>query len=393
MILLRREMQNNSLPSKKVAVAMSGGVDSSVSAALLQRQGFEVQGVYMKNWSPLSSQSLTDCPWEQDQADAEAVCGHLGIPFRSINFEAEYREKVVEYLLREYAAGHTPNPDVMCNKEIKFQAFRLAVEKLGVDYIATGHYAELREGVMYRGVDEHKDQSYFLYALNKEQLARVLFPVGGMPKSEVRRLAEEFGLPTATKKDSQGICFIGHLNLKDFIEGEIGRHAGSLYLLPKDDMAPLAERMAQAFPVGKHRGVAVHTIGERAGSYLDNRLYKAARGAGDVLHTYIVAKDFERNHLFITDNREDRALYAQELVLDEVVATGMPDEVSPIDVSVKEPISCQIRYGQKAVAVEKMEWSEGRLHVHVAAPVWAAAPGQSVVLYAGSRVLGGGVCS
>ena len=174
---------------------MSGGVDSSVAAALLQEQGFEVEGVFMKNWSPESMQSLTDCPWEQDQADAQAVCEYLGIPFRSINFEKEYKEAVVNYFLAEYAAGRTPNPDVLCNKEIKFKAF-WNIANIDADFMATGHYAKSTKlGEHYeleRGVDPKKDQSYFLYTLNQEQLSRSLFPLGGMNKTEVRELAKKF---------------------------------------------------------------------------------------------------------------------------------------------------------------------------------------------------------
>jgi len=205
----------------RIAVALSGGVDSAVSAYLLKEQGHEVAGFYMKNWSLEDQQSLIDCPWEQDQSDAEAVCAHLGIPFRSLNLEKEYRAAVVDTMLEAYSAGMTPNPDVLCNTAVKFGVFREAVRNLGFEDLATGHYVQLEwEGgmpVLKRGW-EGKDQSYFLYQLSDEQLQGVHFPVGHLPKQEVRQIAEKAGLPVAAKKDSQGICFIGKLDLKTFLK-------------------------------------------------------------------------------------------------------------------------------------------------------------------------------
>jgi tRNA-specific 2-thiouridylase len=379
--------------AEKVIVALSGGVDSSVSAALLQQAGFEVEGIFMKNWTPLNAQSLTDCPWEQDQADAEAVCKHLGIPFRSVNFEHEYREKVVEYLLREYAAGRTPNPDVMCNKEIKFAAFLDVARKLGADKIATGHYAQLEDGRLLRGVDPGKDQSYFLYTLTKEQLEPVMFPVGGFPKAHVRELAEQFGLPNRAKKDSQGICFIGHLDLKEFLQEEIGRKPGLLFLLPPyTDGITLEEREWQAKPVGEHLGVAFHTIGERMGNYLDNRLYRNVRGTTQVPSTFAVSKDSTHNRVYITERHDDPHLFTTTFQVSDCLATGCNSSVSIIDVLGDiSALTCQIRYQQRAVQVKDITPVEQGIRIELEEPVWGAAIGQSTVLYRDNQVISGGI--
>lgn len=380
----------------KVVVGLSGGVDSSVAAALLKEQGHEVIGVFMKNWSPLDSQSLTDCPWEVDQADAMAVCETLGIEFRSINFEKEYKEKVVDYLLREYEAGRTPNPDIMCNKEIKFKAFLEAAKQLGADKIATGHYARLSEGgKLLRGVDPGKDQSYFLYELDHDQVKDALFPVGHLPKSEVRALATRFNLPTAAKKDSQGICFIGHLDVKEYLQGELGSKPGTVYLLPPDDgTMSLAERQDRAEVVGKHVGVAFYTIGERAGHCIDNRLYAKVRQNTQVQSTFVVSKSKDINALYVTDSRVDVHLSTPVARLKPLFVTGGSQEVSLVDVlGQKDNIEAQIRYQQKPVKVAgwKLDEESGELEISFTELVWGAAEGQSLVLYEGEEVIGGGI--
>jgi len=379
--------------AEKVIVAMSGGVDSSVAAALLQQQGYEVEGVFMKNWTPLNAQSLTDCPWERDQADAALVCAHLSIPFRSINFEAEYKEKVVDYLLREYAAGRTPNPDIMCNKEIKFTAFLAAARKLGADKIATGHYARWDGANLMRGVDPGKDQSYFLYTLTDEQLAPVLLPVGEFQKKKVREMAEAFGLPTSKKKDSQGICFIGHLDIKEFLQDEIGRTPGPLFLLPPYVQGvTLEERQWQAKPVGDHTGMAFHTIGEKMGHYLDNRLYRNIRGETQVPSTFVISKDAPHNRVYIVDRHDDPHLFTTILQVSDVIMTGKKDEVSSVDILLqKKGLTCQSRYQQLPVRVERIEKTDQGIIVYLEEPVWAAAVGQSAVIYSENICVGGGI--
>src|SRR5690606_35373522 len=218
---------------KKVFVGLSGGVDSAVSAALLKDQGFEVTGVYMKNWSGDDYGIQADCPWEEDQKDAQAICDHLGIQFRSFNFEKEYRDKVVEYFFSEYEKGRTPNPDVMCNKEVKFKLFLDKALKEGAGFIATGHYARKlvpdsnnnEPEKLLKGLDKNKDQTYFLYNLTQEQLRKTLFPIGHLTKPEVRKLAREYMLPNAEKPDSQGICFIGEINVLKFLMSRIPEKA------------------------------------------------------------------------------------------------------------------------------------------------------------------------
>ena len=370
---------------------MSGGVDSSVAAALLQEQGFEVSGMFMKNWSPEDIQSLSDCPWEQDQADAAAVCEKLGIPFRSINFEKEYRERVVNYFLEEYAAGRTPNPDVMCNKEIKFDAFLQAAQEMGAEYIATGHYAQISSdrGVfqLLRGVDPKKDQSYFLWTLSSDQLSKALFPLGGMTKEQVRELALKFDLPIATKKDSQGICFIGHLDLKQFLLEHLTAKPGKAYLLPPyKEGVSFEERRRQGALVGLHQGSMFYTIGERAGQILDNRLYHQIKGIRDVPSTYILEKDFEENKLYVTDRRGDEHFYVTTIYLEghSIMLSDMAATTSSLKV--------QVRYQQKELAPISTITQEGELlKVTTSQPLWAVAPGQSLVFYQNERVAGGGI--
>jgi tRNA-uridine 2-sulfurtransferase len=380
---------------KKVIVAMSGGVDSSVAAALLQHDGYDVEGIFMKNWSPDTLQALTDCPWEQDQADAAAVCAHLGIPFRSINFEREYKELVVDYFLREYAAGRTPNPDVMCNKEIKFSVFLREALKTGADFVATGHYARVEgetQRRLLRGVDVRKDQSYFLYALNAEQVANVMLPIGGLKKDSVRELAREFGLPTAEKKDSQGICFIGHIDLKEFLREQLGTKVGQVYMLPEyDGTRTLAERMQRSLLVGKHQGSMFYTLGERAKSCIDNRLYRIVVGETDVKPCYVVAREAGNNALYVSRDHEDPHLYSSKITIERFNGTGSAensDILSTIDIS---GISAQVRYQEPAKALYGFVKHDDGTVTFESEAHWAVAPGQSLVLYRGDEVIGGGI--
>jgi tRNA-specific 2-thiouridylase len=382
----------------RIIVGMSGGVDSSVAAALLKEQGHEVEGVFMKNWSPNTLQSLTDCPWEQDLADAEKVCEQLGIPFRSVNFEEEYKQKVVDYFIGEYQAGRTPNPDIMCNKEIKFRAFLDLAREWGADGIATGHYARTWNGELHRGLDQHKDQSYFLFALDRDQMSQVHFPVGELQKAQVREKALELGLVNAEKKDSQGICFIGHIDLKKFLSEELKTSPGRTYLLPpfmKDQ--PFPERVKRALVVGEHRGSNFYTVGERAGEAIDNGVLRSYTNDPDTKPVYVVATEANKNAVYVSTDRFDPALSSASMVLENWQATGGDSDysvLSTIDILAKnDSLTAQGRYQQKPVPVKRI-WSEAGVVRVETAPLTAVAPGQSIVLYEGDRVWGGGtVCS
>lgn len=378
---------------EKVLVAMSGGVDSSVTAALLKEQGYFVAGGFMKNFSPESWNGVleTDCPWEQDFADVQAVCKKLGIECRSFNFEKEYRDKVIEYFFDEYRAGRTPNPDIMCNKEIKFKLFLEKALELGFDYIATGHYARIQrsevrsqtsdngnqtsairhptsEFRLLKGLDPKKDQSYFLYSLNQDQLSRTIFPIGHLLKSEVRQLARKFGLPNAEKKDSQGLCFVGHINVREFLKQRIPERAGQI-VNPSGRV------------IGEHRGAWYYTIGQRRGL-----------GLGGGTPYYVMRKDVANNVLSVSPlnlRGEQGGLYS---------LTAQLNSVHWINSVPKFPLSCtaKIRYqqpNQECIVFPSPGLGRGRGEVEIQFnnPQFAIAPGQAIVFYDAETVLGGGI--
>lgn len=355
-----------------IVVAMSGGVDSSVAAAILQEQGHQVQGIFMKNWSPETGQSLSDCPWMEDQRDAEAVCQKLRIPFRAINFEREYKDQVLRYTLQEYAVGRTPNPDILCNKEIKFGVLLKLAKSLGADKIATGHYARInQEGQLVRGVDQSKDQSYFLYALDQQQLSQSLFPLGEYKKSEVRQMAESYQLPTATKKDSQGICFIGNLDLKTFLREHLPEVEGRIFL---GDAV-----------IGSSLDTLFYTVGERVGRLVDNRLYHKLISEGDVPPLFVWKKD--GSDLHVSPDANDPRFLATGLTLETWQGKRVQNNISGLSV--------QARYQQKElVPLRKIEHLEnGMTQLNLGEPfIHSVASGQSAVVYSAEGVvLGGGI--
>ena len=367
-----KHKQSNTPLKRKVLVAMSGGVDSSVAAALLKKEGYEVTGGFMKNFSRESWHGVIDddCPWEADFEDVKKVCEVLKIPYRSFNFEKEYKEQVIEYFFREYETGRTPNPDIMCNKKIKFKIFLDKARELGFDYIATGHYIRLRRKFpipnsqfpifeLLKGKDTKKDQSYFLYTLNQEQLAKTLFPIGNYKKSEIRALARKFKLSNAEKKDSQGICFVGHIDLKEFLKQRIPQKEGVI-----------ADSSGNG--IGRHSGAWYYTIGQRRGI-----------GIGGGSPYYVIEKDVKKNIIIVTENKKDKKLFGRNMWL---------SETHWIYKKPKFPLLCKakIRYQQKdQPCVVRLR--KNVISVEFKKPQFAPAVGQSIVFYKANNVLGGGI--
>jgi tRNA-specific 2-thiouridylase len=348
----------------KVVVGMSGGVDSSVAAMLLKRQGHEVVGLFMKNWEDDDSDEY--CSTRQDLVDAAAAADVIGIELEAVNFAAEYKDRVFAEFLREYQAGRTPNPDVLCNAEIKFKAFLDHAMRLGAEKIATGHYARTDGERLLRGNDALKDQSYFLHRLNRAQLARVMFPIGELKKTEVRRMAREAGLPNHAKKDSTGICFIGERPFREFLNRYLPRAPGRMV-------------DARGKTVGKHIGLAFYTIGQRKGIGIGGK----SGSAGDAW--YVAGKNRDANELVVVQGHDHPLLMKRSLTADDTawVAGAPPAEGSSF--------SGKTRYRQADAPCELASVLESEIRVEFPQPQWAVTPGQSVVLYDAEVCLGGGV--
>ncbi len=351
----------------RVIVGMSGGVDSSVSAALLLEQGYQVEGLFMKNWD--EDDGTDYCTAMDDLADAQAVSDKLGIKLHTANFAAEYWDNVFEHFLEEYKAGRTPNPDILCNREIKFKAFLDYALMLGADLIATGHYVRKGEHqgqtVLLRGIDTNKDQSYFLHAVGAEQIARTLFPVGELEKPAVRLIAEKYQLATAKKKDSTGICFIGERRFTDFLKQYLPAQPGDM-------------ETTDGQVIGRHNGLMYHTIGQRQGLGIG--------GMKDASDTpwYVLRKDLQRNVLVVGQGNEHPWLYASALVCSSLYW------VNPLEVTQPISLTAKVRYRQSDQACTIEPCAEGYL-IRFKEPQRAVTPGQSVVLYQGDICLGGGV--
>ena len=347
----------------RIVAGLSGGVDSSVAAWLLKRDGYDVVGVFMNNWDEKDETDV--CTAQQDWDDVQRVCDVIGIPCYSVNFSREYWDNVFTVFLEEYKRGRTPNPDVLCNREIKFKAFLDYSQTLMADRMATGHFVRTNEqGDLLKGTDPAKDQSYFLYMLKSHQLLKSCFPVGGMTKSEVRDLARSIGLPVSEKKDSTGICFIGERNFRRFLAGYLPAQPGNI-VTPQGDI------------VGRHQGLMYYTIGQRRGLGIGGR--------GDGRRFFVIDKDLKANRLIVVQGEDDERLYRSECLCDQVTFIRQP---LPDDTAVR--LKAKTRYrqpDQECTAV----YRDGLLELRFDTPQRAITPGQSAVLYDGDVCLGGGI--
>jgi len=340
-----------------VYVGLSGGVDSSVSAALLKERGFNVVGVYMKNWT--QDIGGVACPWADDLADARAAAAVLDIPFKIFDFQTEYRTQVVDIMVSEYRAGRTPNPDVLCNQDIKFKLFLDAALADGADLIATGHYVRIEDGRLLAARDSNKDQTYFLYRVSAAALRQTIFPVGELQKPEVRVLAAKFKLPTATKPDSQGICFVGEVGIKSFLEQYVESSPGPV--------------VCRGEVIGQHDGAIFYTIGQRHGL-----------GIGGGKPYYVTAKDMSTNTVQVTDDPDDLSLEQAAFELEQTHWIGEEPELG-------KPYAVRIRHRGRLTPCELKLSKNGEWQVELSEPEWAVAAGQSAVIYDGELVVGGGL--
>ena len=361
---------------QRIVVGLSGGVDSAVTAYLLKQQGHEVVGIFMKNWEDDDDSEY--CSSNIDFVDAAAVADVIGIDIEHVNFAAEYKERVFAEFLREYQAGRTPNPDILCNAEIKFKAFLDHAVRLGAEKIATGHYARVRQNSvtgkheLLKGLDPSKDQSYFLHRLNQSQLSKTLFPVGELHKTEVRRIAAEIGLPNAKKKDSTGICFIGERPFREFLNRYIAKEPGPI----KDERGRV---------LGEHHGLSFHTLGQRQGLGIGGIKAKgAARGGGEHAPWFVARKDLENNTLWVVQGHDHPWLLSSQLqALDASWIAGESPEPGRV--------AAKTRYRQSDASCVMASLGNQEFTLQFTENQWAVTPGQSAVVYDGEVCLGGGV--
>jgi tRNA-specific 2-thiouridylase len=391
------------MQGKRVVVGLSGGVDSSVTALLLKEQGYEVIGMFMRNWHDESVTLSDDCPWIDDSNDALLIANQLGIPFQVIDLSAEYKDKIVDYMFSEYKNGRTPNPDILCNREIKFDVFLKAAMDLGADYVATGHYCQKLDNKddtfsLGKGLDNNKDQSYFLCQLSQEQLSKALFPIGALQKSEVRRLASEAELLTADKKDSQGLCFVGKISLPTFLQQQLKINKGEVIELPSDLPAfleydkipvdldhveelstPFSYVKSQGFPVAAHQGAHFYTIGQRKGLHIGGRPEPS----------FVLQIDTKNNLVFSGQRDDHPGLNRWALfIADEDIHYIEPKTKLEIDETREYDV--RIRYRQpvqKATLIRK----EAGIYMLFDKKQRGITPGQFAAWYDGERLLGSGV--
>lgn len=347
--------------SSRVYVGMSGGVDSSVTAALLKEQGHDVTGVYMKNWT--RDLPGMHCPWAEDLADAKRVATQLEIPLKIFDFEKEYKQKVVDYMVAEYAAGRTPNPDIMCNQEVKFKLFLEAALEDGAEKIATGHYAATDGKTLFTAKDSNKDQTYFLYRITKNALKHTLFPLGNYTKDEIRAMAKSRGLATAGKKDSQGICFVGQIGMKDFLSQYVETKPGEI----------IDQNSGKV--IGTHEGAIFYTLGQRHGL-----------GIGGGLPYYVAGKDMAKNIVYATKKLNDESLWQKNLHLTSLHWINAAPENENA-----ENLHVRLRHRAPLAEVQSLAFENENCIVTLKEQQRAATPGQSVVFYRGNETLGGGI--
>lgn len=343
--------------NKRVFVGMSGGVDSSVSALILKEQGYDVTGVFIKVWQP----DFVECTWKEDRLDAMRICAQLNIPFITLDLEKEYKEGVIDYMFDEYKKGRTPNPDVMCNREVKFGAFLKWALANGADFVATGHYAQNINNKLVKGVDKNKDQSYFLWTLAQEQLKHIIFPIGGMEKKDVREKARTLNLFTSEKKDSQGLCFIGTIDVKEFLKSQIQEKKGDVV-------------NEEGEVIGSHEGITFYTIGERHG-------FEITKKSNHDTPYYVIKKDVERNILIVSQTPPVQPL-SKEISLEKISAIGGPASGWNEGKTYEARARYRAPLAKVKIKNDKVIVVEGEL---------VATEGQSLVVYDGDTCIGGGI--
>lgn len=390
-----------SFQKKRIVVGLSGGVDSSVTAYLLKKQGHEVIGLFMKNWHDDSVTISDECPWLEDSNDAMLVADKLGIPFQTVDLSETYKERIVDYMFAEYKQGRTPNPDVLCNREIKFDVFLNIALELGADFVATGHYCrkaevEVHGQIHYRllaGVDSNKDQSYFLCQLTQQQLSKALFPIGKLTKPEVRQIAQEQGLITAEKRDSQGLCFIGKVRLPDFLQQQLQPKTGDIVKI--SDQHPMYGQVRAATPaaqsepyvytsndgkvVGQHQGAHFFTVGQRKGL--------AVGGTAEPL--FVIDTDVDTNILFVGEGKDHPGLYRNALFIDQSELHFVRPDLSPT-IGASQKVLARIRYRQPLVSATLHRVSDGA-YLQFDVPQSAIASGQFAAWYLDDELIGSGV--
>jgi len=393
------------MKSKRVIVGLSGGVDSSVAAYLLKEAGYEVIGLFMKNWHDESVTLSNECPWLEDSNDAMLVAEKLGIPFQTVDLSKEYKERIVDYMFDEYAKGRTPNPDVLCNREIKFDVFLKIALSLGADFVATGHYCQKGQTLNSNGIetyqllageDQNKDQSYFLCQLTQEQLSKVLFPIGQLQKSEVRAIASSQNLVTAEKKDSQGLCFIGKVSLPDFLQQQLKPKKGEIIEIPSNFSSyTVAEnnktiqeqshkhryKREDGISVGEHEGAHFFTVGQR----------KGLRVGGTVEPLFVIDTDVDENTIYVGQGKEHPGLYRDALKIDSSEIHWIRRDLS-ISSGETLDVLARIRYRQSLQKARLYQTDEG-MYVSFDSPQSAITSGQFVAWYQDNELLGSGVIS